>query len=429
MKKLNIAIAGLGTVGCGTYQLLKDNAASIEESIGTSIHVVAVSARDRDKPRPIDLAGVRFVEDTLALADLPDVDVVVELIGGIEGVAKNLCEKALSNGKSVVTANKAMLAHHGVALGALAEKNDVSLSFEAAACGGIPIIKTMREAMVGNRILSVQGIMNGTCNYILTRMARDHLEFADVLAQAQALGYAEADPTADVDGFDTAHKLCILTALSFGVKPTMASVSIEGIRRISSVDLAYAAELGYRLKLLGVAKLHKDGIEQRVSPCLVPLSSTLASVDEVLNAVQLQGDAVGPLNLIGRGAGAQATASAVVGDLIDLARGHKVNPWIRPSSSLTDFTPLPLEGRIGRWYLRLQVTDKAGVLADIAAILRDNAISIESLLQRGKQDGTGVPVIIVTHQTNEAKLRAALAQMAVLDTVWEEPLCLRIEQE
>jgi len=427
MNSLKVAIAGLGTVGGGTFRLLQDNAALIEKAVGRPVKVVAVSARDPSKARGLDLTGVDFVADALALTDRPDVDVVCELIGGIEGPARDLCEKTLENGKALVTANKALLAHRGTELAALAEKKRVSLSYEAAVAGGIPIIKTLREAVAGNKVLSVQGIMNGTCNYILSRMTHEHLDFADVLAQAQELGYAEADPTADVDGFDSAHKLCVLAALAFGVKPDMNAVTLEGIRRISSVDLALAAELGYRVKLLGVARRHESGIEQRVGPCLVPMSSPLASVDGVLNAIQLRGDAVGPLTLIGRGAGAAATASAVVGDLVDLARGSMVNPWGRPVGELVACGRFAGENSLGRWYIRLQVTDRAGVLADVASILRDEAISIESLLQHGRETVHSVPVIIVTHKTNEATLRRALARIAQLEAVWEEPFCLRIE--
>lgn len=428
MTSLNVAVAGLGTVGAGTVRLLQQNAAQIEQSVGCPITVVAVSARDKDRVRDVGLKGIAFFDDALALADIPGVDVVCELIGGHEGVARTLCEKTLSNGKSLVTANKALLAHHGVELAALAEKNKVRLLFEASVGGGIPIIKTLREAMAGNQILSVQGIMNGTCNYILSRMTHEHLDFADVLVRAQQLGYAEADPSADVDGFDTAHKLCVLSALAFGIRPDLSCVSIEGIRRITSVDLEFAAQLGYRIKLLGVARKYDRGIEQRVSPCLVPNSSTLAPVDGVLNAIQLEGDAVGPLTLVGRGAGAAATASAVVSDLIDVARSSKVNPWIKPSTELVPTPAFPAQKSMGRWYIRLQVTDKAGVLADIAAILRDQAISIESLLQHGQETEHSVPVIIVTHATNEATLRAALAQIAKLESVWEDPFCLRIEK-
>jgi len=427
MTCLNVAIAGLGTVGAGTVRLLQQNAASIEASVGRPIRVVAVSARDRDKPRDLELGGIDFFDDALALPALPDVDVVCELIGGADGLAKALCEKTLANGKALVTANKALLAQHGADLGRMAEAKNVALCFEAAVGGGIPVIKTLREAMAGNRILAVQGIMNGTCNYILSRMTHEHLDFADVLVRAQQLGYAEADPSADVDGFDTAHKLCVLSALAFGVTPAMEAVSVEGIRRITSVDLDFVARLGYRVKLLGVARRYEGGIEQRVSPCLVPMDSTLASVDGVLNAIQLEGDAVGPLTLVGRGAGAAATASAVVGDLADIARGTKVNPWMRPASALAVSALFPPEKSLARWYLRLQVTDRAGVLADIAAILRDRAISIESLLQHGQETEHSVPVIIVTHVANEATVRAALAQIAKLDTVWEEPFCLRIE--
>lgn len=429
MKSLNVAIAGLGTVGASVARLIQSNADIIRIAAGCPFTLVAICARDKNKKRDFDLSGLTFVDDPLSLPDMPDVDVVCELIGGAEGVAKELCTKTLRQGKALVTANKALLAAHGVELGALAEEKDVSLCFEAAVAGGVPIIKSVRESVAANNITAIQGIMNGTCNYILSHMSDEGLDFASVLAEAQGLGYAEADPSTDVDGHDTAHKLCILAALAFGVQPDLSVISLEGIRKITSVDLAYAAELGYRVKLLGVARKSGDFVEQRVSPCLVPVSNPLATVDGVLNAVQLVGDAVGPLTLVGRGAGGGATASSVVADLIDIARGHKVNPWLRPVVALGKTKPLPAEQSVGRWYLRLLVTDKAGVLAEIAAILRDEAISIESLFQHGEGEGQRVPVIIVTHQTNEATLRRALSRLAKLETVWEEPFSLRIEQD
>ena len=427
MNPLKIAVAGLGTVGGGTVSFLQKNAKIIEARAGRKIEVVAVSARDKSKARDLDLSAIRWVEDTAALADLPDVDVVCELIGGVGGVAQTLCEKTLASGKALVTANKALLATHGAALAALAEKNNVPLMFEGAVAGGIPAIKTVRESLAGNQIASIKGIMNGTCNYILTRMANEGMDFAPALAEAQRLGYAEADPSADVDGFDTAHKLAILAALAFGVKPNFKSVSIEGLRRITGMDLAFAAELGCRIKLLGVAKPSENGLEQRVSPCLVPVSSSLAHVDGVLNAVQLNGDAVGPLALIGRGAGSEATASSVLSDLIDIARGVTVKPWGRNVSELVSAAPADPSQIAGCWYIRLKLSDKAGVLADIAAILRDEVISIKSLLQHEGGDGKAVPVIIVTHEVNQAAIAKALSKIAALETVWDEPFCLRIE--
>ncbi len=430
MNPLRVALAGLGTVGGGTVRLLRENAALIEARAGCPVALVAVSARDRAKARGLDLGGAEWADDARQLAQRPDVDVVVELIGGAEGAARELCEKALGNGKAVVTANKALLAAHGTKLAQIAEEKGAALMFEAAVGGGIPVIKTLREALAGNAISSVRGILNGTCNYILTRMSREGLPFEEVLADAQRLGYAEVDPVADVDGFDAANKLVILTALAFGVKPDLASVTTEGLRRISPLDFRFAQELDCRIKLLGVARWTDKGIEQRVEPCLVPVSSSLAFVDDVLNAILIEGDAVGPLTLIGRGAGSAATASAVVGDIVDLARCAAPKPWGRPIDSFVEGFVLQSENRGGSWYIRLNVTDRPGVLADIAGVLRDEAISIETLLQHGRAKAhESVPLIIVTHQTNEAALRRAMEKLGRLEAVWEEPFSLRIENE
>ncbi|MDD3181554.1 MAG: homoserine dehydrogenase [Alphaproteobacteria bacterium] len=426
-KSLRVALAGLGTIGGATLRLLQEKSDSFEQHCGRPIKIVAVAAKGRTRARAFDLTGIDFEDDALKLAFREDVDVVCELIGGGSGIAHTLCEESLRQGKSVVTANKALLAVHGMTLAALAEKHGGQLMFEAAVGGGIPIIKTIRESLMGNAVTSVQGILNGTCNYILTRMRDDKGGFDVALKEAQRLGYAEADPSADVDGHDSAHKLCILAALAFGCEPDFSAVSIEGLRQLTSVDFDCARDLGYSIKMLGTASFHEAGLAQRVCPCLVSHASPLASVDDVLNAIQLEGDAVGSLVLVGAGAGGKATASAVVGDLVDLARGHKVNPWGCPVSDLKKAKILPEKERRGRWYIRLHVTDQAGVLADIAAILRDEAISIESLLQQGRGPKTSVPVIIVTHETNEATLHAALAKIAKLDSVWEEPFCLRID--
>lgn len=426
-KSLRVALAGLGNVGGGTLKLLQERSDSFETSCGRAIKVVAVCAKGRTRSRAFDLTGIDFEPDAMKLAVRDDVDVVCEMIGGSQGIARALCEESLRQGKSVVTANKALLAAHGIELAALAEKYGGQLKFEAAVGGGIPVIKTMREALAGNRMIAVQGIMNGTCNYILSHMDKEGGSFDAALKEAQHLGYAEADPSADIDGYDTAHKLCILSTLAFGCLPDLSNVAIEGIGQVSPIDFAYARDLGYSLKMIGYARRHALGLEQRVGPVLVPHTAPFATVDDVMNAIQLDGDAVGPLVLIGQGAGSRATASAVIGDLVDLARGNKVNPWGRPVVDLEKAKILPQNERTGRWYLRLQLSDQAGVLAEIASILRDEAISIQSLIQVGKQVKRAVSVIIVTHETNEARLRAALAKIAGLDTVWEEPVCLRID--
>ncbi len=427
MTPFRVAIAGLGTVGSGVLSLLSANADVIAARAGRAIVVTAISARDKTKPRGCSLEGLAWFDDPRDLASCPDTDAVVELIGGARGVACDLCESALKNGKHVVTANKAMLAEHGLKLVQLAETNDCRVMFEAAVAGGIPVIKAVRESLAGNKMHMIQGILNGTCNYILTRMASDGLEFVAALQEAQAKGYAEADPSMDIDGHDTAHKLALLTSLAFGVAPNLPAVNVEGLRRMTPLDLRFAAELGCRIKLLGVARLTEEGIEQRVGPCLVPEASPLASIDGVLNAVMLHGDAVGPVTFVGRGAGSAPTASAVVGDLIDLARGAAVKPFGVPASSCLALDSTPPEARLSNWYIRLQVVDQPGVVADISAILRDENISIESMLQHGRSRTDSVPVIITTHEIDEAAMRRAVAKMLHVKTVKEEPCLMRIE--
>jgi homoserine dehydrogenase len=427
MPPLRIAIAGLGTVGSATLRLLKENADVVAARAGKPVTVTAVSAKDKAKCRKSDLEGIRLVDDPRELAALKDIDVVVELIGGAEGIAREVCEKALQNGKHVVTANKALLATHGLALAQLAEKNGKRLIFEAAVAGGIPIVKTMREGLAGNKVRAIQGILNGTCNYILTRMFEAKLDFSSALKEAQDKGYAEADPSMDIDGFDTAHKLTLLAALAFGTMPDLASVSVGGLRRLMPIDLQFAAELDCRIKLLGVARLTEQGLEQRVGPCLVPLASPLAKIDDVLNAVLVQGDAVGELTLSGRGAGGGPTSSAVVADIIDLARAGNGLPFGVPAEQLRPLPVAPAEARVSGWYIRLQVTDKPGVVADVSAILRDEKISIESMLQHGRSRTDSVSVIITTHAIGEAAMRRAIQKIAKLDSVQEEPCWLRIE--
>ena len=427
MPPLRIALAGLGTVGAGTLRLLQQNADLIASHAGRPVEVVAACAKDRSKASDLALDKIRWLDDPRDLAKQPDVEAVVELMGGAEGITRELVEAALLNGKHVVTANKALLAAHGAKLAGMAETKNVQLKFEAAVAGGIPIIKTLRESLAGNKMLSVQGILNGTCNYILTRMNSAKLDFAAALKEAQEKGYAEADPAMDVDGHDTAHKLALLAALAFGTKPDLKAVTTEGIRRIAPVDLHFAAELKCRVKLLGVARLSEHGLEQRVGPCLVPESSPLAQVDDVLNAVMVQGDFIGDVTLIGRGAGSAPTASAVVGDIMDLARGNVLLPFIVPVGSLRDAVSTPPEKRLSGWYIRLQVADRPGVVAEISAILRDEAISIESFLQHGHPHDNAVPVVITTHEVAESALRRATAKIASLEVVREELCLLRIE--
>jgi homoserine dehydrogenase len=426
-RSLAVALAGLGTVGTGVLRLLRDNADVIAARAGRPIAVTAVSARDRTRDRGISLAGLRWHDDPTALAADPAVDVVVELIGGADGPARELVMAAIGQGKQVVTANKAMLAVHGAALAVAAEKAGVALGFEAAVAGGIPVIKAVREGLAGNRIERIVGILNGTCNYILTQMRELGREFADVLADAQRLGYAEADPSFDIDGIDAAHKLAILAALAFGRPVAFDAVHVEGIRAVSALDIGFAAELGYRIKLLGIARRLAGGVEARVHPCMVPSNAPIARVDGVYNAVVTEGDFVGRIMLEGRGAGAGPTASAVVADLIDIARGRATPVWGTSAEALSSAPSVPISAHVGCYYLRLMVVDRPGVIADVTAVLRDQGVSLESMLQRGRSPGEAVPVVLVTHETGEAAMRLALDRIAALDAVLEPPIMIRIE--
>jgi len=426
-RPLSVALAGLGTVGAGVLTLLQQNADIIAARAGRPIAVTAVSARDRARDRGVSLAGLRWYDDAVALASEPSADVVVELIGGSEGPALSLVRAAIEAGKPVVTANKALLAVHGAELATMAESAGVPLAFEAAVAGGIPVIKALREGLAANRISRIAGILNGTCNYILTVMRERGREFAEVLADAQRLGYAEADPSFDIDGIDAAHKLAILAALAFGRPVAFDAVHVEGIRSISALDIAFAAELGYRIKLLGIAGVTDGAIEARVHPCMVPQSSPIATVDGVFNAVVAEGDFVGRVMLEGRGAGARPTASAVVADLIDIARGRLTPVWGAASGALSDAPSRPMSAHVGAYYLRLMVVDRPGVIADVTAVLRDHGVSLESMLQRGRSPGEAVPVVLVTHETGETAMRAALDRIADLDAVLEPPTLIRIE--
>lgn len=426
-KATRIAIAGLGTVGAGLVRILTDSADLLAARCGGPLTLTAVSARNRSRDRGIDLTGVRWEDDLTALATAPDVDIVVELVGGEDGPAYALVKTALENGKSVVTANKALLAHHGVELAQLAEENGAVLNFEAAVAGGIPIIKALREALVANRVTRVYGILNGTCNYILTEMEATGRGFADVLAEAQDKGYAEADPSFDVGGIDAAHKLALLASLAFGTAVDFDSVYIEGIERITAADILFARELGYRIKLLGLAEATPQGIEQRVHPAMVPLTAPIAHVDGVLNAVMVDGDRVGSLAFEGPGAGAGATASAVAADIADIAKGHSHPPFILPAASLRRSGSAPIADHEGMGYIRLQVRDEPGVLAALTKILAAKGVSIESMIQRGRAPGAAVTVVLTTHECKEGVLRLALDEIGALPSVLEPPNFIRIE--
>lgn len=427
LPALRIGIAGLGTVGGGVIDLLRQNADILAKHCPRPIVVTAVSARDRKKDRGLDLSGIDWVDDALALADHPKVDVVVEVIGGSEGKAKDLVEKAIANKRHVVTANKALLAHHGTALALAAERAGVALAYEAAVAGGIPVIKALREGLAANRIDRVYGILNGTCNYILTQMRETGREFADVLAEAQKLGYAEADPSFDVDGIDAAHKLSILTAVAFGCAVDFAGVRVSGIRNVSAMDIAYADELGYRIKLLGLARQTEHGIEQRVHACMVPVATTIAKVDGVYNAVVTHGNFVGENLAIGRGAGRGPTASAIVADLIDIARGRILPAFSAPAETLEQARQSPVGLHAGSYYLRLMVVDKPGVIADIAGVMRDESVSMEAMIQRARAPGEAVPIVLTTHETTEAAIGRVVARLAQVDSILEPAHVLPIE--
>ncbi len=427
-EPLKIAIAGLGTVGVGTLRLLADHADLLAERCGRRLEVVAVSARDRARDRGVEIGGLRWYDDARGLAGDSDVDVVCELIGGSDGIALEVCSAAIAAGKHVVTANKALIAHHGTALAVTAEQGGVALAYEAAVAGGIPIVKALREGLAGNRVSRVYGILDGTCNYILTAMRESGREFDDVLGEAQELGYAEADPSFDIDGVDAAHKLAILASLAFGSPLDFDSVHIEGIRNVSPLDIGYALELGYHIKLLGIAGRTERGLEQRVHPCMVSTDVPIAHVEGVFNAVVAEGDFVDSTMFGGRGAGEGPTASAVVADLVDIARGNILPVLGVPAGNLVAIPAAPMSERFGAYYVRLMVVDRPGVMADVTAALRDAEVSVEALIQRGRNPGDVVPVVLTMHETREAAMVQALERIGALETVLDTPRMIRIEQ-
>ena len=431
-QALKIGIAGLGTVGAATIRILTAAHNELAERAGRPVAIVAVSARSKGKDRGVDLSGYRWYDDPVALAADLEVELVVELMGGSEGSAKALIEAALALGKPVVTANKALLAAHGPALAALAEQKGTTIAFEAAAAGGIPVIKALREALVGNKISRVSGILNGTCNYILSRMEAEGLDFAQCLKAAQELGYAEADPTFDIEGYDTAHKLALLSALAFGTEVDGDAVYVEGISNVTPLDLEMAEELGFRIKLLGVAERTAQGVEQRVHPTFVSRASQLASVMGVTNAVAIEAEPVGTITLVGPGAGGGATASAVVGDIVDLARGNQVATFGRPSQALEKPVRAPMQRHEGGYYIRLQVMDRPGAAAIIATRMAERGISLESILQKGRdarRNANGsVPVILITYATTELLIRNAVAAIAEDGVLDGSPQVIRIER-
>jgi homoserine dehydrogenase len=426
MTALRIALAGLGTVGVGVATLLDANRDLIQRRAGRAIEIVAVSARDRARARGIDLSRFAWEDDSSALAMRDDVDVVVELIGGSDGPARVLAQRSIAAGKALVTANKAMIAHHGLALAEAAEAADVALKYEAAVAGGIPVIKALREGAAANDFARVYGILNGTCNYILTRMEAEGSNFAAVLADAQALGYAESDPSFDVDGIDAAHKLAILASLAFATRIDFAAVASSGIRPILAADIAQADALGYCIRLVGLAEADARGLFQRVAPCLVPHGHPLSHVQGSMNAVVAEGNFMGRLFLEGRGAGAGPTASAVVADLIDLARGDRRPSFAMPVEALATATTADAGERRERAYLRFCVVDKPGVLAELTAAMRDGGVSIESMIQKGEAPGGGVVVAMTTHEGAARTVAAALARLEGSPSLIAPPLWMPI---
>jgi homoserine dehydrogenase len=432
-QPLRVGVAGVGTVGAALIAQVTHHREQLSARCGRAIEIVAVCARSKGKDRGVDLKKMKWFSDPVALAGDPGIDVFVELMGGQGDPAKSAVEFALASGKSVVTANKALLAKHGVKLALMAEKYGGALNFEAAIGAAIPIVKTLREGLAGNSIERIYGILNGTCNYILTRMEQEKLSFEDCLKQAQQLGYAEADPTFDIEGHDAAQKLSLLASLAFGTKVDQSAIYMEGISSIAPADLAAADELGYRVKLLGVAQKTPKGIEQRVHPTMVRKDSSIAQVMGVTNAVTIDAEGLNPITLVGPGAGGAATASAVLSDIADIARGAKTAPFGRPTAKLKDVRKAPMQRHEGGYYIRLQARDKPGTAATIATRLAEQDISLESIVQRhGKGDtelkNGSVPVILITYATSEDAVRKALAAVGRDRVISGRPQVIRIEK-
>lgn len=426
---VKIGVAGLGTVGAGTVKLLSEHRDLLTDRCGRQIIVTAVSSRDRTRDRGFSTEGLTWYEDARLLATDDNVDIVVELIGGSDGIAYEVCKNALMAGKHVVTANKALLALKGAELAQIAEDNNVTIAYEAAVAGGIPVIKALREGLAGNAASRVTGILNGTCNYILTTMREQGRDFGDVLSEAQKLGYAEADPSFDVDGIDAAHKLAILASLAFGIEVDFDAVSIEGIRSVSALDIEYAEELGYRIKLLGIAKQTAEGIEQRVAPVMVDRNTQISKVEGVFNAVAIEGDFVGPVILQGKGAGERPTASAVVADIVDIASNRTAPVFGVPAKRLKKNVRASLEKHSGPYYLRLMVWDRPGVMAKVTTALSQHGVSVASMIQHGRAETEGgvVPVVFITHETSEGAMQEALETITAFESNSQPPVLMRIE--
>ena len=424
-QPLKLGIAGLGTVGTGVVKIVQKHAALLEHRTGRKIVITAVSARSRTKNRDVDLSAYAWEDDPVALARRKDVDVFIEVMGGSDGPAKDATEAAIAAGKDVVSANKALLAHHGQALAEAAEAKGHVIRFEAAVAGGIPVIKALTEGLAGNEIRRVMGVMNGTCNYILTRMESAGLPYDTVFEEARQLGYLEADPNLDVGGIDAGHKLSLLAAIAFGTKVSFDAVELEGIGRISIDDIRRAADMGYKIKLLGVAQMTGRGLEQRMTPCLVPADSPLGQLQGGTNMVLLEGDSVGQIVPRGAGAGEGPTASAILSDVIDIARGTRLSTFGQPARTLAD--PVAAQATApAPFYLRMALTDKPGALAKVATVLGDEGVSIDRMRQYGHQDADA-PVLIVTHKTTRDAIDHALSRLPATGVVLGEPVAIRIE--
>ena len=424
MEIINIGIAGLGTVGSEVAKQLQSNSEFLNRKAGKQLNLVAVSANNKNKNRNFDLSNLKWFSNAASMSETNEIDLIVELIGGSDGIALDLCKNSLIKGKSVVTANKAMMSKHGYELAKISEKNKCSIAFEASVAGCIPIIKSLRDALSGTRVNSISGILNGTCNFILTEMREKGISFAEVLKDAQEKGYAEADPTFDIDGTDAAQKLTILSAIAFGIAPDNKNLSISGIRDVDVTDILFAEELGYRIKLLAYSKLD-NGLVQEVSPCMISLDKQISNVEGVLNAVELETELAGSVLLTGYGAGAEATATAVLSDIISIAQDKQPNVFgTRVSSLQLDVKQGDKENN--RYYMRLNVIDKSGVLASVTEIFKKYGLSIESLLQRGRNPNEEVPVVITTHETDHKTLTSVMKELSNSKELISKPVCMKI---
>jgi homoserine dehydrogenase len=434
MREINVGLLGCGTVGTGVARLLLNQRDLIASRLGAILNLKRVADIDVARDRGVRFAPGVLVADASQVVDEPGIDIVVEMIGG-EGIARELILKAIANGRHVVTANKALIARHGNELFQAAAANQVDIYFEASVGGCMPIIKTLRESMVGNRIAAMTGILNGTCNYILSRITDEGIMFSDALAAAQKEGYAEADPTLDVEGFDTAHKIAILSALAYGMTINLADVYIEGISHITPLDIAFADQFGYRIKLLAISKRRGESVEARVHPTMIPFANLLSNVNGTLNAITVSGDATGDILLYGRGAGMLPTASAVVGDLVDLARNLLTGASGRVPGlafQMADIRPLPvtpIDDISTHYYFRFSALDQPGVLSTIAGILGQHGISIQSVQQKGRKTNGSVPLVMLTHRARESAVKQALAEISALEVVSAQPVLIRIEDE